>query len=241
MNDAIELKLLANLPIPIGMELYFTAPTLKQIISMGDHHYDRIISTLLINKDSSEDMSASGLSSFEIFYVNCDANPEYWELARLGLQAHLQMEPRLGESRNEVFIYFDDNPELKLNNNNFEYFQSLIIYSHHVSFDKEEYKPANDKAKALIEKLQEGKNEILRKKEQIYSLASKISGIAWKSNAVNIFNVFDMTIFQFHDALNRLEQVDNYLFTIQGIYAGNVDSKKINLSHLHWSRKLKGD
>jgi hypothetical protein len=53
--------------------------------------------------------------------------------------------------------------------------------------------------------------------------------------------VFDLTIFQFHDALNRLEQVDHYLFTIQGIYAGNVDGKKVNLSHLHWSRKIKGD
>ncbi|MFC4304102.1 hypothetical protein [Cohnella boryungensis] len=241
MNETIELKLLANVPIEIGKGLAFTAPTLKQLISIGDSEYDRMISTLLINKDSSKDMSESGLTSFEIFYLNCGANAEFWTLARKGLAVLLSQEPRLGESRDEAYLSFGDDPECRLDNRNFEYFQSLILFSHHVSFAKEEYKPANAKAKALIEKLQVGKDEILRKKEQIYSLASKISGIAWKSNAVNIFNVFDLTIFQFHDALNRLEQVDHYLFTIQGIYAGNVDGKKVNLSHLHWSRKIKGD
>lgn len=239
-NDDVELLLLAGLPVPIAGAPDFCAPALKRIAGIGSSRYDRILSALLVNKDHSDMFAASGLTSFEIFYVNCEGNPLFWDLARTGLELLLGSGPRLAATADEVFVGFGESAEKRLDNRNFDDFQRLLMYSHQISLAKEAYKPANAKAQALIERLGRGKDEILGKKEQLFTLASKISGIAWKSHTVNIFNVFDLNIFQFHDALSRLELVDNYLFTIQGIYAGNVDGKKVNFNQLHWSRKHKG-
>lgn len=236
-DENVELKLLANLEIDIGNGLRFRAPTLKKLVEIGPDAYDRMISALLIRTDQLVDLPDIGLTHFELFYIQCRENSSYWLSAKTGLAAMLNGEPRLGENKAGCFVCFDDREEMRLDRSNFDFFQSLILFSHNIKFEKEQYNPANAKAKALIEQLRKGRDEILRKKEQIFDLASKISGIAWKSNGINILNVFDLNIYQFHDALLRLEHVDHYLFTLQGIYAGNVDAGKINISNIHWSRK----
>ncbi len=239
MDHDIELKLLAGLSVDLGNQLSFSVPTLRTIANIGSRKYDALISVLLVNKASLEELAASRVTNFELFALNCILNEAFWSKAKQGLELFFGMEPTLRESPDGALIYFRDDPDMRLDDGSLDYFQSLIMYSHNIQFQREQFSPGNAKAKALIEKLQKGKQEILSRKEQIFDLASKISGVAWKSSGVSIFNVFDLTIFQFYDALNRLEQVDYYLFTLQGIYSGHVDGQKINLSNIHWSKKYK--
>ncbi|PRX69695.1 hypothetical protein B0G52_11253 [Cohnella sp. SGD-V74] len=239
MDHDMELKLLAGLPVDLGNGLLFGVPTLRTIAGIGSRKYDALISVLLVNRASLEEPAASRVTNFELFLINSMLNEEFWHKAKQGLELFFGMEPTLRESPDGAHLYFGDDPDMRLDDGSFDYFQSLIMYSHNIQFQREQFSPGNAKAKALIEKLQKGKQEILSRKEQIFDLVSKISGVAWKSSGVNIFNVFDLTIFQFYDALNRLEQVDYYLFTLQGIYSGHVDGQKINLSNIHWSKKYK--
>jgi len=63
-----------------------------------------------------------------------------------------------------------------------------------------------------------------------------ISGLGWKANNINIFDVWDLTVYQLYDGLNRLKIIDDYQFTLSGIYAGTIDSGKINLKDINWMK-----
>ncbi len=100
---------------------------------------------------------------------------------------------------------------------------------------KEEYNPANEEARKIIEKIKENKKNAPKPKELI-TLSSMISGLGWKANNINIFNVWDLTVYQLYDGLNRLKIIDDYQFTLSGIYAGTIDSGKINLKDINWMK-----
>ena len=102
---------------------------------------------------------------------------------------------------------------------------------------EEEYNPANEEARKIIEKIKALKKEHPRKESITFT--SMISGISWKSNNVNIIDVWNLTIYQLYDALNRLNLIDNYQFTLSGIYAGTLDGKKIDLKELNWMKTFK--
>lgn len=101
---------------------------------------------------------------------------------------------------------------------------------------EEEYNPANEEARKIIEKIKALKKE--HPPKELVTLSSIISGIAYKSNSLNIINIWDLTIYQLYDALNRLNLIDNYQFTLNGIYTGTVDSKKINMKDINWIKIL---
>lgn len=241
MNSDIELKFLAGLPVDIDDNLKITVPTIRDIINIGYSKYYSILSTLLTNKDSFKELSTQEITNFELFFMFSLQDNQFWKVVKEGLYFLFKEEPELRNEHNELFIYFGENRDKRIDNSNFDYFQNLLIFSHNIKFEREEFKPANAEAKKLLDKLAKmTPNSTKKKKEEIFDFGSKVSGIAWKSHTMNIFQVLDLNIYQFYDAVNRLEQVDSYMFTLQGIYAGNVDSKKINLTNLHWSKKFKG-
>ncbi|MCI1763638.1 hypothetical protein [Heyndrickxia oleronia] len=241
-NSDIELKMLANIPIPIGNSgIEFHIPTLKEIIKIGENRYNSLISLLLINKDTIKGLkNPDELTNFDITYVNCYYSETFWNDFKQAMYIFFKDEVFMSPEDLGLFFYFGDITENKrLDNNNFDLIQELVKVANNVKFEEEEYNPAGEKTKSFINEIKKIKSEILKIKEPMFSLASKISGIAWKSNNINIFNVFEMNIFQFYDALLRLDQVDNYQFTLSGMYAGTVDGNQINMSNLHWTKKVK--
>jgi hypothetical protein len=125
-----------------------------------------------------------------------------------------------------------------INSNNWDKLCKIIKMQNCISKQEEEkYNPANEKAREIIEKIKRYKNEMPKKKELI-TFPSMISGLAWKSNNVNIFDVYNLTIYQLYDGLKRLNLIDDYQFTLSGIYAGTVDSKKINLNNINWMKTI---
>lgn len=51
--------------------------------------------------------------------------------------------------------------------------------------------------------------------------------------------VWDLPIYTFMDSVRRVQKLKNYDQTMQGIYAGTVDSKKISMESLNWLGALK--
>ncbi|GAV11288.1 hypothetical protein [Paenibacillus sp. NAIST15-1] len=237
-----ELKMLADLPIEIPNVGHFHVPRLKDIASLGEERYSQILSLLLLNKANIPHLKDIEFDNFSILFVNCLNSDELWSEVKIGLELLFKEEVHIPSRDDEsVFFYFGDILNKRyVTRDNFDYIQSLIIFSNNIKIETEdEYKPANSKAAELIKRLHAGKEYVNKKKKQIVSLANKISGLAWKSNNVNIFDVWNLNIYQFYDAINRLEQIDNYQFTLQGIYSGTVNGSKMKLSELHYSNSNK--
>ena len=60
-------------------------------------------------------------------------------------------------------------------------------------------------------------------------MADLVSAITWKSSK-SYDEVLDFTIYRLYDALNQINTVDNYTFTMNGIYAGTIDKWDENTS-----------
>ena len=124
-----------------------------------------------------------------------------------------------------------------INRNNWGNICKIIQMQNCVKREKEDYNPANEEARKIIEKIKALKRENPIKES--VTLSSMISGIANKSNNLNILNIWDLTTYQLYDALNRLNLIDNYQFTLNGIYAGTVNGKDINMKDLNWMKTFK--
>lgn len=121
--------------------------------------------------------------------------------------------------------------EKAINRNNWDEIKNIILMQNNIK--KETYNPANKKAKEIIEKIKKNKKNapVIKQNNDFFSI---VSGLAWKSNSINAINIFDLNIYSFYDGLNRLNLIDDYEYTLTGIYTGNVDAKKINLKDLSW-------
>ena len=231
-ND-LNLKLLAGMSIFIENLGILTPLKLRDIITLGELNYNELLSVLLIDKSNIDGLNNQDINNLELLMVYSYQNQDFREKTLKALKLFLNKEFFMN---NEGFFYCDD---LIINNDSFNYFQYVLKCANHIEIKKKEDEiiPGNERARKFMEKLKLSKQNI--KKPEIINLHSIISGVAWKSNNTNIINIFDLTIYQLYDAYHRLENIDNYHYTLSGLYAGTVDGKNINLSNITWSKILK--
>lgn len=237
-DEDIRLKLLAGLPIEIkGMGL-LTLPTLKEIIKMNESLYSTYIGYLLFSRNSlnenNEQLKEFG--DFEILMSLLHYQPTFREIFVNALAMIFNQKPNLLETNS--LIYFGDlNEDSILTEEKFMYIQNIIKIATYYTYNKDdEYNPANEQAKRLIEMLRKNKSK-KPKKVQKQNLHSLISALAWKSNGID--KVLDLNIYQLYDGIQRSESIEHYNFVMTGIYAGTVDGKKINLPDINWTNVLK--
>ena len=232
IDNDINLKLLAGMPIDISSLGILTPLKLKEVIYIGESNYNELLSVLLIDKENIEGLNDQEISNLELLMVYSYQNIEFREKVLKSLKFFLNNEFFMS---NEGFFYCKD---LILDKEPFDDFQYVLKCANHIEIKKEdEIIPGNERARKFMEKLKLSKQNF--KKPEIMNLHSIISGVAWKSNNMNIIDIFDLTVYQLYDAYHRLENIDNYHYTLSGIYAGNVDSKNINMSKITWSKILK--
>lgn len=232
IDNDINLRLLAGMPIDINNLGILTPLKLKDITNIGESNYNELLSVLLIDKSNIEGLNDQEISNLELLMVYSYQNIEFREKVLKSLKLFFNKEFLMS---NEGLFYCED---LIIDKEPFDDFQYALKCANHIEIKKEpEYVPGNERARKFMEKLKLNKQNI--KKPETMNLHSIISGVAWKSNNMNIIDIFKLTIYQLYDAFYRLENIDNYNYTLSGIYAGTVDSKNINISNITWSRILK--
>ena len=245
VDNDINLKLLSGMPIDINNLGILTPLKLKQIIDLGEQTYNELLSVLLIDKENIDGLKDEQFSNLELLMVFCHQSHEFRDKTLKALKLFLNNEFFVS---NEGLFYcrnlISDNYGLMvykyiiIDKESFEELQTVLKIANHIEIKKEdEIIPGNERARKFMEKLRLSKQNI--KKPETINLHSIISGIAWKSNNINIINIFDLTIYQLYDAYHRLENIDNYHYTLSGLYAGTVDGKNINLSKITWTKIIK--
>ncbi len=100
--------------------------------------------------------------------------------------------------------------------------------------NKEKMKFAGQKTKEAILDL-EVENMEDNKEEGKDQLAILLSAIVWgNTSGYNWTNIWDLYFYQFNTGIKQLDKIKYTSSLLNGVYAGNVDTKKINRKELDW-------
>ena len=239
-EECLEIKLLKGSTVIIdGIKIQ--PLTLEEIVEDIDlDEYYKLLGILAIDKIRLKDMPKEVLNEFETFDIFLSDQSLMTSLLAF-FKTFLKHDDVffMPESQN-IEIRYEDNLA-RITRYNYDKITRILRKMYCVQFQKEdEYNPHNDKARELIEKIKKKNAELARlksKQGEDVNIISIISGVAWKSTNTNIFDVFNLTVFQLYDAFYRLEIVDNYNNTMTGLYAGTVDAKKTNMKQLTWAKR----
>jgi hypothetical protein len=235
--DDIELKLLAGMPIEIEGVGKLRSPLLRDVIKIGESLYNQYLSVLLFDKDNLEDETNENVSNFELLFAFAYHQEHLRNTLLDSIEFFFNKKAHLDFNGQDVFFSFDDGN--KICRSSFDHIQDVIRIANWIKkVDKEpKFKAGNEQARKFMEKLKQLKKDAPKKKETI-SLHSMINGMAWKSKDINLFNIFDLSIYQMKLGFMTLENIDNYSHTLQGIFTGNIDSKNIKFDQIHWAKIL---
>ena len=211
--------------------------TIGEIVEIGYEKYQQIMNIFVLEvediiKDIPEELD--DITVFDLFLKS--GLQELFEGLISAIGLFLRIENTNEFSINEEFNIIVNKNKV-INRNNWGNICKIIQMQNCVKREKEDYNPANEEARKIIEKIKALKRENPIKES--VTLSSMISGIANKSNNLNILNIWDLTTYQLYDALNRLNLIDNYQFTLNGMYAGTVNGKDINMKDLNWMKTFK--
>lgn len=235
MNEQdIRNLLVAGLPIPFHNVGYFTPLTIKDMFMMSESTYFYYVSRLLVDKSQFEDdKELKDFSSFDLFIFFIGTDENFKRDVFIALEMFFNKKPHIHYTRGGGFIYFDNAHEY-IDDTIFSDLQHLIKLANFLSIEKEEeYNFANEQARKMWEKIKSNRKKKPQPKKDM-DLHSLYSSISCRFEDYN--KVKDFTIYQLYDAYQRLNNIDNVQYTVQGMYSGAVDGKKIKNSELNWAK-----
>ena len=233
----IHLKFLLGLPVTVDGLGEFKSPLLRDIVDMTEDNYTIALSSLMFTKDRLENISEEieELSDFQVlnFIVYHDLN--YREAFFEALKLHFNKQPDIHE---QGYIYFDELSENTiLTEEKFEYIKNLVKIANNLQdSEEEEFVAGNERARKFIEEQKRKKAMLAKYKKPKMNLHSIISAVGWKTKNFDFIN--ELNIYQLYDGYARFQVLDNYHYTMSGIYGGTVDGSKIKLEDINWANIL---
>lgn len=233
-------------------------PTLKEIFELGEKEYFQTLQTFTIRPyDAMVFLYDIGLNHEDVDEF------EFFAQHLVGFFQMLEKNKSEGEEiTNGLKLLFGDldfsdfiltrnvdNEHLCLYNEKLDFVFDKLVYKRLLSYlrrincmpEDVEYKSIGNKItrKFIIEKMRKK-----MKKDSNKEFESQLSNIV--SSLVNYDgfkydyqSVFNLHISQFWDAFMRINKIMDYNFTMQGVYAGNVDYSKItDKESLNWISNL---
>ena len=129
------------------------------------------------------------------------------------LQFFIEEELEYDESLKAFFVYRGKRKAATINQSNYNDVRSVILEMNHMKNERAENEHvfANSKAKAIFEKLKNGRKKKVENNN--IPLVDIISAVSVQSNTYNLFNIGGLTIYQLYDQFSRLDaksQIDVY-------------------------------
>lgn len=241
-NSDIHLKLLLGLPIQIQGIGNFSAPSLTAIANLTEDVYNSALSSILFDKNNLEDSSQfQNYTNFEILSSAIYQDSSFREFFFHGLNLHMDSLPQLHD---QGFVYFDELSEDSiLTEEKFIYLKKLVKIANNLSESNQEeekkYDFGTEEAKSFWEKLRQKRALAARasKKEEKINLHSIISAVGWKTDSFD--SMHKLNIYQLYNGFSRLRIIDNYSYTMTGIYSGSIDGSNIKLPDIDWANIIK--
>lgn len=249
-----KLSLLAGCPIEIPFSNGGTIMPKKliTIAGMGEVVYNQKLSLITLDKEKMTEIitsSATDLLKKESIKQELQEKDALDILFEVLLQV-----PNFMQDYLEALSFFLDTDVLYFNGKNkeitfekihligkenYDDFISILKAQNCIKEEIDIGKPQNEKAREILEKIKEYRKKLKAQQENEedkLSLADLVSCLASSGqNGIDIFSIWQMTMYSFNDQFKRMQAIEDYNITIQSLLAG-ADSKKVDVKY--WIRDL---
>lgn len=232
-----RLELLKGSPLDLGFCKIFPF-TVGQIAELGENVYGEYCGILTLEignpKKHALPEALRNLNTFQLFSLIMKEQSDLREKFLSALR-YITRESEIGCINGIFFLgdnFFNEEALVKI--------KDFICSQNLIKQEEEDYNPADEKAREIQRKLAETKKQVeeikKRKASSTPEFSDLITGLVFKSNgAITYSSVWDLTYYQFREALERCQLLDNYELNVRQLLAG-ADPKKIEVKH--WLAKI---
>jgi hypothetical protein len=227
-------------------------PTLKEIGILGEENFYKYLSIFKISVDSvakalvanskdgdseiTADLVKSALSETSDFEVFMQVLKED-QLAQIGFKTIMMLLlPKHSSFEYEerfIMCMSKDSVNVIIDETGFEALREVIdkIFCLNVT-RSEEFNPVGKKAKSIAEKIKKGREKVREvqglNQEKVYILANYVSALAIGSNALNINDTIDLTVYQLFNQMERFGLYTQHNHALKAMAAGAKDVELVD-------------
>lgn len=236
------LQLLSGEIVTITDKIKYAQPKLSDVIKFGEAEYYQILSNLTaIPSDMKSILWDAGIdwmefSDMELFYALAgQMSPEKTGIffPDIDFSKFILYKTDAGE----INMYNQDQ-DIKIDFYVFAKMQDCLCKSHGIK--KKIERAGNKYTKQILideDRTNRERNKGKKFESQLYGMVSSL--VNYSGFKYNYNSVWDLTMFQFMDAVQRSRLIDSTNHLLNGVYAGTVDAKKIRNEKFNWMREIR--
>ena len=235
------LALLSGKQVKITDKIIYSQPKLFDVIKFGEQEYYQILSNMTaIPSDMKSVLWDAGIdwmefSDMELFYAMTQNMPI--EKTNMFFPEVDFSTFELIKNQNDDLAMYSSKQDIIIDQFIFAKMQSCLCKSHGIK--KKVERAGNQLTKRILidedrQNREYNKNKPF--KSNLYGLISAM--VNYAGFKYNYDTVWDLTMFQFMDAVQRARLIDSTNHLLNGVYAGTVDSKKIKNEKFNWMREV---
>ena len=235
------LALLSGKQVRITDKIVYSQPKLYDVIQFGEQEYYQVLSNLTaIPSDMKSVLWDAGIdwmefSDMELFYVlshSIPTNKTNIFFPNIDFSAFT-----LIKNINDDLSMYSQKQDILIDPFVFAKMQTCLCKSHGIK--KKIEKAGNKYTKQILIDEDRQNRELNKNKEFKSSLYGLISAMVnYSGFKYNYNNVWELTMFQFMDAVQRVRMIDSTNHLLNGVYAGTIDGKKIKNEKFNWMREI---
>lgn len=238
------LSLLSGKSIKITDKITYTQPTLQDVIRFGEREYYQVLSNMTaIPSDMKSILWDAGIDWMEfddmqLFQALVGQIPK--ERTEIFFPNVDFTKFIMIKNENDDFILYNRSQEIIIDKFVFAKMQDCLCKSHGIK--KKIEKAGNKYTKQILIDEDRQNRELNKDKEFKSNLYGLISAMVnYPGFKYGYKDVWELTMFQFMDAVQRVRLIDSTNHLLNGVYAGTVDSKKIRNEKFNWMREIHED
>ncbi len=232
INEELSLKLQEGIPIQVD-DLFIPSLRLSDINKIGYDTYQKYISYALYEFDEST-FDAEGMETLRLLmpyqFFSLSNQSEAFLNTVKAFEFFFSSKAEMNDNLEIIFISGMNEGKV-LSRDKYNEVKNMLKIIYGLADDKEEeYIPADDKAKEIMAKIKTAKEKVKKKQDTGIRFSNIVSAVSTKSNSINRFNIFNLTIFQLYDEFKRLTAIDNFNMNFSAMMQGaKIDELE------HWS------
>lgn len=238
------LALLSGKSIKITDRITYVQPTLHDVIKFGEREYYHILSNLTaIPSDMKSILWDAGIDWMEFDDMQLfQALSSQMPMEKTGIffpnidfTQFVMIKQETGD-----LIMFNKPQNIIIDKYVFAKMQDCLCKSHGIK--KKVEKAGNKYTKQILIDEDRQKRELNKDKEfksNLYGLVSAM--VNYSGFKYGYKDVWDLSMFQFMDAVQRARLIDSTNHLLNGVYAGTIDTKKIRNEKFNWMREIHED
>jgi hypothetical protein len=242
--DIKRLYMLYGEDYKINEDISIKNPQLREIMDLGYETYFSYVNSLILTPYEIGDILwfdmgvwYEDVTQWEMFLSFFEKD----EVAQKALAWFLKVDDlaliQNTKTEEYYFVFIKDEKQIFVTEENFYEISSMIRKINNVPPPYEVGKETTKFVKIrLLERMKHDREKPKKNnfKENI-NIESIISSVAWCGTS-NIIDIWNLTIYQLYDGYSRLSTKDNYDKTMSAIYAGTIESDKINQEQIYWAK-----